>query len=69
MRPNSIGKFVQKMYFYYTVIIRTRHQLLTRLFFLPQLQLQCDMLLRHSLDIIYLKVGYQDFQLRDAMLK
>ena len=55
-RSNFIGKVLQK-----TAILlhrhdsKTRHQVLTCVFF-PQLQ--CDMLLSHSFDIIHLKKGW-----------
>ena len=58
MRLNFIGKFFQK----------NQMSSSNSCIIFPQSQLQCDMLLLHSFDIIDLKtprVGYKDFQLRD----
>ena len=60
MRLNFIGKFFQK----------NQMSSSNSCIIFPQSQLQCDMLLLHSFDIIDLKtqrVGYGDFQLKDIM--
>ena len=66
MRPNFIGKLVQKMHFYYSVMISEPDIKFQLVYLFPQSQLQCDTSPRHRLEIIGLKVGYRDFQLRDV---
>ena len=72
MRPNFIGKFLQKDCNFITQSwFQIQTLRLNSCIFLPQSQLQCDVLLRHSIDIIDFKTQglcYEDFDLRNVIM-